>query len=267
MDYDRDGVQARKAWFLLRDGWVALGAGITSASEDPITTSINQVLLKSDVLLLHDSEMEALSHGCRRCDDLRAVYHDRTGYYILGPQNVVVRAGPQTGTWTSIEEHSPDERVVTQNVFSLWIEHGTGPSGGTYAYRVVPGLAAHDLDDEPTSLVQVLANEPDLQAVAVDRGALVQAVFYAPGELALGPARGLGADAPCALVLRDGDNGPTLWVADPAQRLERVTVWISGRYSTPGAVFDPTQRRTLVTVDLPTGAYAGRTIVVELCAA
>ena len=89
------------------------------------------------------------------------------GYYLLGAQPTVVSAAPQSGTWTSIQERAPDTGIVTQDVFSLWIEHGKHPTDGTYAYRVVPGLTADEFATyQSRSPITILANEPDLQAIA-----------------------------------------------------------------------------------------------------
>ncbi|MBN1642066.1 MAG: hypothetical protein JXA09_12595 [Anaerolineae bacterium] len=265
MDYGRDGVQARKAWFFMPDGWVALGAGIASASDDPVTTSINQCLLRSDVLLLRDGELEALAGMRLRGGDVRGVYHDGVGYYVLGAHDVVVRAAEQSGTWTSIEERSPDDRLITQHVFSLWIEHGRRPAGGGYAYRIVPGLDARGFATHPGRFpVTVVANDARLQAVASSGSALVQAVFYAPGRLTADDALSIEAEAPCALILRRQADAATLSIADPTQLLRRVQVRLSGRYAGPGCAYDRARESTLVTVDLPADAYAGRTIEVRL---
>ena len=273
MDYDRDGVQARKAWFYVPDGWIALGAGISDTTGDcaPVTTSINQCLLKSDVLFVREGQPEKLTGECITSDALTAVHHDGIGYYLLTPQRTVVRAAPQSGTWTSIEEQSPDDSVVTQDVFSLWIEHGCGPSGGTYAYRVVPGLAAGDLAAYTHALpLTVLANDARLQAIAGPRG-LAQAVFHVAGSLTIDDALTIEVNAPCALMLRRGQGAVTLSIADPTQSLESprsgipgLQVQVSGHYAGLGCVYDPAKGITVVTVDLPTGSFAGQTVQVHL---
>ncbi|MCJ7550937.1 MAG: polysaccharide lyase beta-sandwich domain-containing protein, partial [Anaerolineae bacterium] len=275
MDYDKDGVQARKAWFFLPDGWVALGAGICCTTGDPVTTSINQCLLKSEVLLLREGEVAPLTDPRLFSDNLRGVFHDGVGYYLPTPQHTVAQAAPQSGTWTSIEERSPNTAAVTQDVFSLWIEHGhrtsecapseDAASEDAYAYRVVPGLDDEDFAAYPdTSPVSVPANDARLQAVISSRGTLVQAVFHAAGCLILDAGVSVETSAPCALMLRRTKDGITLSVAEPTQRLETLQVCLSGHYQGCGSVVDPAVGSTTVTVHLPTAAEAGSTVQVML---
>lgn len=265
MDYDRDNVQARKAWFFLPDGWVALGAGIHGRTQDPLTTSINQCLLKSDVLLLRAGQPEALSEPSLRSADLGGVHHDGVGYYLLSPQETVVRAAPQSGTWTSIQERSPDAGIVTQNVFSLWVTHGTRPTGGRYAYRVVPGLAANAFAAYPSgSPVRVVANDARLQAVVYPQDRLLQAVFYAAGRLDIDATPSIESDTPCTLMLRQTENGVRLSVADPTQTQQQVQIRLSGQYSGAGCTYDPATQITTVAIQLPAEAFAGQTVQNEL---
>lgn len=265
MDYDRDGVRARKAWFFLPDGWVALGAGVSGVTDDPVTTSINQCRLTSDVLLLHGARVATLDATQWRGDELLGVYHDGVGYYLLESQDIVVSAAPQSGTWTSIEESTPDTGIVTQDVFSLWIEHGARPSEGAYAYRVVPALPASDFATyNATSPITVLANDAKVQALVYPEEALVQAVFYAACCLTVDEGLAIEVDVPCALMLRQAQDAVTLLVADPAQSQSYIQVRLSGHYTGESCTYNPAEEITVVTVDLPTGDFAGQTVRVQL---
>ncbi len=279
MDYDKDGVRAHKAWFFLADGWVALGAGIHSTTDDPVTTSINQCLLRSEPHLLREGEVAPLAEPRLCSDDLCGVFHDGVGYYLLAPQLTVVQAVPQNGTWTSIEEASPNTGVVTQDVFSLWIEHGPrtsecapsedATSEGAYAYRVVPGLDDENFAAYPeASPVSVLSNSDRVQAVQASGGTLVQAVFYEVERLVvdddLDSSLVIEPDAPCLVMLRRAKDGLALSVADPTQTLAVLSICLSGHYEGHGCVYDPVEASTTVTVHLATAAEAGSTARVML---
>jgi chondroitin AC lyase len=260
MDYDRDGVQARKAWFFLPDGWVALGAGIGTATSDPVTTSINQCLLKSEVVILQDGHTATLTDAHLTSQRLQGVHHDGVGYYLLEPQRAVVSTAPQSGTWTSIRERSPDTRAVSQDVFGLWIEHGKADGKGSYAYRVVPGLAAEELaSTASTSPVTLLANSARLQAVAHPPSRTVQAVFYEAGRLTFQDGWYVEPDSPCMLLLRRAEDGTTLSIADPTQSLQHIQVRLLGQMRCADCTYDPTQGVSTVTLYLATGPYAGQT--------
>ncbi|MBL7199615.1 MAG: polysaccharide lyase 8 family protein [Anaerolineae bacterium] len=262
MDYERDGVRARKAWFYSDEGWMCLGAGITCDGSDPVTTSVNQCNLRSEVVLLRGGQAQPLASRGLEAEDLQGVYHDGIGYYFPEPQRAVVRAGQQSGTWTSIEEKSPHREVVTKDVFSLWIEHGPGPRDARYAYRVVPGL---DRDGFPAhargSPVCILSNEARLQAISHSTQEIVQAVFYGAGCLDVGDGRSLCVDAPCILILRPNKDGLTIAVSEPTQCLERIGLQLAGRFAGEDCAYWPKEKVTAVPVALPKGPYAGQTVV------
>jgi chondroitin AC lyase len=263
MEVDKAGVQARKAWFFLPDGWVALGAGIAGKTDDPLTTSLNQCLFKSDVLLLREGWAEVLAGERWRGKDLEGVHHDGVGYYLLAAQPAVVSAAPQRGAWTEIQERATDTGTVTQDVFSLWIEHGPRPTEGAYTYRVVPRLSADEFVTYPDqNPVSILANSAHLQAVLSSGNALAQAVFYAPGRLELDKSLTIEADIPCLLMLRQTAEGLDLSIADPTQTRRQARIRLTGQYTCRGCTDDTSggDGETVLTVDLPSGEFAGQSV-------
>jgi chondroitin AC lyase len=123
---------------------------------------------------------------------------------------------------------------VTQDVFSLWIEHGARPDQGWYADRVVPGLAESEFATYPgRSPVTILANDPQLQAIATPQARLVQAAFCGPGRLVIDKERTLETDIPCLLMVQQSDGGLTLSASDPTQLRPRASIRLTGPYSGP----------------------------------
>jgi chondroitin AC lyase len=265
MDYRKEDVAARKAWFLGSEGWVCLGAGISAEREERVTTSINQCRLASDVLLLRNGVASPLTGSETALDDLQAVYHDGVGYYLLGSHQGTVRAVAQNGTWSGIEERSPRTEAVTEEVLSLWIDHGSRPQEAAYAYAILPGI---DLDRfaalEDDMPVRVLSNSAGLQAVSWTEGQMVQAAFYEPGILNVGEDVSLHVDAPCLLMIRFNEDDCTLSVSDPTQELNRTHLLFDGDFAGEGCVYRQTEGKTVIAIDLPRGGNAGETIDVKL---
>lgn len=52
MDFNKDGIQARKAWVMTDNFVLCLGAGIQSDSALTVTTSIDQRLKRDNLLVL-----------------------------------------------------------------------------------------------------------------------------------------------------------------------------------------------------------------------
>ncbi|MBF0244263.1 MAG: hypothetical protein HQL31_03190, partial [Planctomycetes bacterium] len=74
MDFQWHTLQARKAWFFLPQGVVALGAGIHSNSRTPVHTTINQCHLRGKVWL--QGETEALEPGLHPLRAGSTLWHD-----------------------------------------------------------------------------------------------------------------------------------------------------------------------------------------------
>ena len=265
MDYRKEDVAARKAWFFGNAGWVCLGAGISAAREECLTTSINQCRLQSAVMLSRHGSVSRMAGSSTALDDLRAVHHDGVGYYLLGPHRTVVDTGFRSGTWTGIEERSPRTETVTEEVFSLRIDHGSRPEDAAYAYAVLPGI---DLDRfaelEADMPVRVLSSSASLQAVSWAENQMVQAAFYEPGALNVRENLSLHVDAPCLLMIRFDEDVCTLSVADPTQELDQVHLLLDGNFAGEGCVYRQAEAKTAIDIDLPQGGDAGRTVDVKL---
>jgi len=241
MEYRRDGLRARKAWFFLDETVVCLGAGIECPGPEPVLTSVNQCRLHGPVT----------RSAVRGAPQRQWIHHGGVGYVFLEPGNVTVRAQKQKGDWYRVH-HRESKDAVMRQVFSLWIDHGSSPKAARYAYAVLPGVASAELPSLCDSLpIKILHQSPSLQAISSADGKLVQAAFFEPGRLAWGSKRSIEVDKPCLVMLdRTGDR-TRLHVADPTHLQERVSIRLS-------------ERPTTLDVALPQGGLAGQTVTLEL---
>ena len=264
MDYDKGGVRARKAYFFTNDGFVCLGAGITSGKEENVSTTLNQCLLKSDVAILSDGAITILEKERIESQSVSAIHHDGVAYVVLDDASVVIRAKRQTGSWQEVEAKASADQV-SKDIFTCWLDHGARPAGATYAYRIIPGVERDDLPalacDET---VRVLSNTTELQAVHSGKKGVTQATFHASGELPLPGGGTLRVDTPCAAILRVAGDATLLTVADPTQECAQLIVTLDGRYAGLGASYVSDDNATHIVVDLPKGPHAGQSTLVLL---
>ncbi|GAA4089537.1 polysaccharide lyase family 8 super-sandwich domain-containing protein [Nonomuraea soli] len=160
MHLERDGMRARKAWFFLDDGYVALGAGITGAH---VHTTIDQTALPTT-----------------------------RGYRLLEPGELTIRTGARTGRWSDINRSQPD-REITAEVMELWLGHARTPG---YAYQAGDDEVAVLANTTRVQavrhggLVQAVFHEPGtLEGITVDRAVLLQ-IDGTTGHVACPLARG-----------------------------------------------------------------------------
>jgi chondroitin AC lyase len=254
MDIVKEDVSARKGWFCFPGAVVCLGSSISCEAPEPVTTDINQCLLRGRVDVARQDgswiSQPSTTPAAPLGAEVRGVLQDGVGYVLLAPGRWVLSAGPQTGAWSLLRKEGASAAPVTKGVFNLWIDHGIRPRDGSYAYALLPredrgGMAAF----VRAPRYRVLANG-DLQAVADDGAGVVEAVFRRPGGSPA--AAGLPAfsvDRPCVVIERRQAGKLTFAVADPTQALDRVVLTPAS-----GAPIDVTLRL---------GSYAGSTAVVS----
>lgn len=240
-DLNYDSVQAKKAWFFFDREVVCLGAGIKSSTKENITTTINQAWLRGDVA----SSNGAQANGKGEIWTI----HDSIGYIFPQGGNLEISSKAQTGNWYRIN-HFQSKNELRHNVFKIWLNHGKNPQNASYQYLVVPGVDAAALKKYNRSMIRILKNTDELQAVKHTGLDMLQAVFYKAGTLA---ANGLSlqVDQPCTVYIKDlNGKNPMLYIADPAQENASIKVLLK----LPGL-----SKSKSIDCNLPTGAFAGAT--------
>lgn len=220
-------LHAYKAWFFFDDEYVALGTGITSTDNSPLSTTLNQTLLHGPVM----ADNKTVAAGQNVLHSVSWVLHDGIGYVFPEKPDVIVSAGPRTGSWfqiNALESNAP----VTKDVFALWINHGTRPADASYQYIVVPGVDSQPLSEYVGKIpVHILANTAQVQAVRHERHGITGIVFYSPGHVVLRKDLTLSADQPCMVLIEETENAAKIAVSTP---LGPLNVHIS--LSLPGGV-------------------------------
>jgi len=222
MKADHEGVTANKAWFFFDEAVVCLGSAITSRSEDPITTTVNQAWLSGAVL--HNGK------PIRRADSLAfttaendLIAHNSVVYRFPEPADIRLTTKEQKGSWQKINRSRPQGEQKGR-VFKLWLDHGIRPVNARYAYIVHPGAAR--LDGKTLSDIQILENSEKIQAVRHRGSDILQIVFYEAGTFRNGDTV-VRSDRPLLLQLHGKEGKYEMSVADPRQLLSRVKVWVS----------------------------------------
>ena len=230
MIYKRGGLEARKAWFFEKEAVVCLGAGIGGETQGSVYTSIQQSLLNSSV----ETSIGALGAGTHSLPKGAWVYHNGKGYHLKNA--ATLQTGAVEGNWKTLYPTRGDQ-PASENVFSLWVDHGLSPRQASYEYVLYPNIQASDMEQMiKTNQTKILSNTQTLQAI--ENAGRVQAVFYDAGRLRFGGGKVVETDAPCLLSLLDD----VLFVADPTHKILKITVSVDGEETV---------------VELPRGDYAG----------
>ncbi|WP_020533082.1 polysaccharide lyase family 8 super-sandwich domain-containing protein [Flexithrix dorotheae] len=261
-----DLVKARKSWFFFDDIYVCLGAGISSRSEYPVATTLNQCLLNGEVSVWENGEKKLLEKGERELKEVTKIYHDGVGYIFPEPTIVNLQNDQVSGSWFKInrQSDSPKEEVKL-DAFKLWLDHGSHPNESAYEYYVVPATSAEGMENHPENRVEVLENSKNLQAVTHKGLNLYQIVFYKSGEIQLNDDLILSAESPGLVMIRtDGNEVKEISVSDPGRKLSNLYFSITSKLKS-GAEniqirWNEKSGKSEISVLLPEGVMAGKSM-------
>lgn len=213
------GMKANKSWFMFDNEVVCLGAGIESTTDKEINTTLNQCHLVGDVYAMRDGQMGKMIPESRMDEAFNGwVWHNKIGYYIPDGQQMHLKNGTQTGTWSKINFNQKND-PVSLPVFNLSLSHGAKPQAAKYAYYVVPGLSSPmSLKAYDPAKTPVVKNEADVQAVYNQPLDILQIVFWQAGSLQHDGLK-VETDVPCVVMVKGCKTAtPELLVADPTQK-------------------------------------------------
>lgn len=266
-----DPLTARKAWFFFDDEFVSLGTGISSDSEHPVVTTINQCFLKGEVFVSTHDGWTDLQKDNHNLESALWIHHDHIAYVFPAPQNVRLSSNTASGTWRSInrQQWATDEEVQ-EDVFKLWIDHGHIPNQEKYAYIVVPGIEAAQVENyREDTRINILTNTPKMQAVEHTGLQIAQIVFYEPGEIELSGGMTVQAETPGMVMIHmSGKSIKKLTISDPTRKLDSFHLKITSKMEKLGerwtATWNEVRGYSDVRVELPSlEGYAGKSIVVQ----
>lgn len=266
-----DKTLAKKAWFFFDDEYVCLGTGITSDRALPVVTTVNQVLMKSDVTVMQGGSLQTLPPGRRELQDVKWVYQDEVGYLFPQPATVHISNQTEQGRWSDITDQKHiSKEIVSKDVFMLWFDHGRRPRHASYQYIVVPNVSRQDVQQsaDKNRHVEILANTDELQAVKHHGLGLCQIVFYQAGEIEISAGARIRSESQGMVMLKlKDDRVVEMTLSDPSRKLGQLKITVPNLYQAKGEHYEMLpnreQNRTLIRVDLPQDVYAGKSTVVR----
>ncbi len=267
-----DPLSAKKSWFFFDEEYVCLGTDIDSKSDFPVATTLNQVLLRSDVSMMQNGTRQSVPQGSRTLQNVKWVYQDKVGYIFLQPATVNLSNQAETGSWAAItDEKNVSKAVISEEVFTLWFDHGKKPDGASYQYIVVPDITERALNESSQSnrSIEILANTPALQAVKQAKLGIAQLAFYQAGSVEIEKGVTVRLDSPGLAMLKiQKGRLSELTLADASRKQSRMLLTVSGVYKTRGdnyrTIVDEKQNSTMFVVDLPQGVYLGKSVHLKL---
>lgn len=252
-------VQTRKAYFFLNGNLFCVGSGIVANKANPILTSVNQCFQQGVITANRGNNQTIIVGGSQQFTDLNWVHHDRVGYLFPAGGAVTVQGQQQTGSWRSIHV-SGSTASITDDVFSVWFDHGNQPNNDKYAYLVVPDKELEEFAALSQQHGYVLfKNETGQQAVGHVPSQLYAAAFYHSGSVDIGEGWTITSNGAALLLLKKNGNSIEISLGDPLYNQDgRRRITINKALSGPGAT--TVDGNTEINFEFPTGDETGKSV-------
>ena len=269
MQLVRDGLAAKKAWFMFDQEFVALGTDIKNTADFKHITTVNQNLLRSEVNISTGGSTETLANGLYERKNAQWIHQDRIGYIFPSQTSVSIDFGPKTGdrndiSWGGKYSRPTDNQPVTKDIFSVWFDHSDAKANmqNGYEYIVVPEIDVDDLNGYiAENRTRTISNTKQLQAVENTALGVAQAVFWEPGVLTTSEGLEVTVDKPVLIQVTQNDSKLTLAVASLLAKDDTVNIKMNTSLIGNGAIADGNM--TTLKVKLPEGDYSGMSLVLE----
>lgn len=226
----RDRLSALKAWIFTDNYVFCFGTGITTESDSVVTTAIEQKLKKADLMELKASGWNIVEKSVLSDVKDARFFHDKTGYIILQAENAFATDESRTGSWYDVMGVYPKDMMATEDVVSLWINHGNKPHDASYQYLVLPATTSQKVASFDLKEIEVFSNTQELQAVYLPKEKTIFIAAFSPVAKKLP----MNIDFKCwqpglyMIKYKSVKEPPEVIYNDPTQLLESVEYEING---------------------------------------
>lgn len=232
---EQEAARARKAWFFHDDTIVCLGTAIRHGENQskrlPIQTTLNQTAWRTDIHVATSEQVEQYiptqDHRVKlNLKETLGIWHDHVSYIVQSGGDHGTTAGILAQTrntdWAALAGSNQQKDGPQQvKVFQLYLDHGKRQNAGyaSYAYAVLPRTSPQQMRhalEQPTW--EVVANRPQIQAVAFEDDQMIQAVFHQPGKIAAAGMTIQVNRAAIVMIQRINDGHYRITYQDPLHR-------------------------------------------------
>ncbi|WP_329342620.1 polysaccharide lyase 8 family protein [Streptomyces sp. NBC_00663] len=243
-------LMAKKSWFCLDDSILCLGAGIKCTDGTTVESTIENRNLgpTGSHAFTVDGTVQSAAYPWSQTFTGAGWAHigGMGGYVFPGGASFTALRDSRDGKWSDINKGG-STTVLNRKYLTLYADHGTNPTDGTYAYLLMPGATAAQTQARATATgwLTVLANTDDHQGVTVPSSGFTGVNFWFGGTVG-----DLVASDPCCVMISEKSDGTAvICVSDPKRMNTGLTLtWnraVSSVVSKPSTVTSATTGSTL----------------------
>ncbi|WP_168119573.1 polysaccharide lyase family 8 super-sandwich domain-containing protein [Paenibacillus sp. HB172176] len=219
-------LDAKKSWFMFDDEIVALGSDIASTDGSPVETIVENRKLNASGNNAFTVDGTAKSTTLGWSESLTGVdwahldgntSGSGIGYYFPDSSNLEALREARTGKWKDLNSYKgfDDTTLITRNYLTLYVNHGTDPTAGSYSYVTLPNATTTETSAYASSPdIDVLENSDEAQAVEETTLGIKAAQFWQNSSKTVG---GITSDSIASVMVEDSGGELAIAVADPTQ--------------------------------------------------
>lgn len=250
MNYDRDGLKAKKSWFMFDDKIICLGSDIEAETEFPVVTSLNQVFYNNKIKAGQNNKIveEFKNNQTQKLD---WILHDSVGYFFPTKSAVHIKSQFLEGSWNRVAKRYRAV-ILTESILKIGFDHGKNPKNKKYEYILFPNANQQKMEAFNTNNPFKIINSSTQQSVISLDEKIGGIIFYKAGKSSL--FGGISVDKPCVILLQKNDVGYEVSLSDPAQKLKEITVQFNESITTN------LNDKNSIRIELPLDKEAGKTV-------
>lgn len=226
MELKRDGLTVRKYCLFTPEALVVLGSGIQSDSLLPVTTSIEQCWAEDKAEVWINGGWKKLESRQTFVQKGLRVLHGQKGYIIPEGQ-CVAEVENRTGRWNDIMQIYR-EQTEEGKVFSLYMNHGTRPSGASYQYYILPQADRKAVERFSTDDLKIMTYTEKMQVVHVAKEDAWWIAAWKEGTCTLGSSLRVDVLTPGLYCIKRQGNSYQIVCGDPTQQRDSLVLEING---------------------------------------
>ena len=210
-------VSAKKSWFMFDDEVVALGTDISSTNNSNVETTIDNHYITKDNDLIIDGVKQPKELGWNnKIDNVTwaliegNVEGSNIGVYFPNKSRIGAVRETRTGKWTDLGTYNVDENLQSANYLTMWVDHGSKPVNQSYAYVLLPGTSAAQVENyADSSDIEIIRQDNSVHAVYEKTLNTLGANFWKDDSEsidAMGVKDYLSVDKAATIMVKEDDN-------------------------------------------------------------
>ena len=180
-------LSANKGWFMFDNEIVCLGSGITSTDNKVVETIVENRKINNsgnNALLVNGTQKSSSLGWSETMNEVRWAYltgdsvNSSIGYYFPEGASLKGLREARTGSWSEISG-AGSETKYTRNFLTMWLDHGSNPSGKTYSYVLLPSASSSEVSNYSSNPdITILENSSEAMAVKENKLGVVGVNFW-----------------------------------------------------------------------------------------